>query len=206
MLWAGEEMEREIRAKDVVDDLSGRTGRARKVRESFQERKAMTRGRIPSSPHFPRPPSPPRPVPQHLLVLMTHSTQSTLPSTSQPTTTPNPETRAKRSTDPESIVPKPSSPHTYTSLAQVRKANKDKSGPTPERDRKNGWHLWSVEEAERSQPSGGDVERGGSSTNGRAKGDKKQKQRLSQWNMVSRCPLPTIRSRRIISRARHHNC
>lgn len=77
----------------------------------------------------------------------------------------------------------PSSQHTYTSLAAVRKANKNKQSDTPERDRKNGWHLWSLEEAERTQPAS-DVERGSSSAGPAHGGEKKKKPRLTQWNMV----------------------
>jgi hypothetical protein len=88
--------------------------------------------------------------------------------------------------------PTSASQHTYTSLASVRKANKA-AGGTPDRDRKNGWHLWSAEEAERNGGQagagngGGDVERGGShgGGGGLTKKDGKKKERLTQWNMVS---------------------
>ena len=89
----------------------------------------------------------------------------------------------------------PSSTHTYTSLASVRRANK---GKEPERgDRKNGWHLWSVEEQQQQRgrteggghtDGGGDVEGGGGSSGGvrrEVMDEKSGERRMSQWDLVS---------------------
>ena len=95
---------------------------------------------------------------------------------------------------PTSPQASPSSTHTYTSLASVRRANK---GKEPERgDRKNGWHLWSVEESQQTRGraeettngnGGGDVE-GGTGADGvrrEVMDEKSGERRMTQWDLVS---------------------
>ena len=122
---------------------------------------------------------------------------------SEPTPPPSSTTTPKRKSilhNPGSSPSSPSSPsstHTYTSLASVRRANK---GKEPERgDRKNGWHLWSVEESQQTRGraeevgngnGGGDVE-GGTGADGvrrEVMDETSGERRMTQWDLVSTPP------------------
>ncbi|CDZ98468.1 Sucrose transporter and related proteins [Phaffia rhodozyma] len=82
-----------------------------------------------------------------------------------------------------------SSPHTYTSLSSLRKAQK---GKEPDKgDRKNGWHLWSQEGGHNQAASsrrgsygqGQDVERGPGGN--RSSESKKVPHKLTLLNMIT---------------------
>lgn len=71
--------------------------------------------------------------------------------------------------------------HEYTSLSALRKANKGKA--VDRGDRKNGWHLWSVEG---DGDGGGGQQANGSSGGGQTKEEqqKEVKKKLSTFDMV----------------------
>lgn len=82
--------------------------------------------------------------------------------------------------------------HTYTSLSSLRRAEAEAraKGETPPRDRKNGFHLWTVEE---QGGVGSDVERQGGRRRSSAvpapvltdEPKKIGQKRMSQWQLVS---------------------